>query len=71
MNIQHLVIFFKDACNFFGNVISDWNVLMREKMRKFWGRLERDVGLWSFLTRVVAELRSDVCVVLCRSALVE
>lgn len=71
MNIQHLVIFLKDARSFFGNVVSDLNASMREKMRKFGGRLERDVGLRSFLPCMVAELRSDVCVVLHRSASAE
>jgi len=34
------VIFEKVECSSFGNVISDVNILMREKMRKVFERLE-------------------------------
>lgn len=65
------VIFEKVACSSFGGVVSDVNILMREKMRKGFERLEWGKGLEKFLTHMVAELRGEVHVFLLRSALVE
>lgn len=65
------VIFEKVVCSSFGNVVSDVNILMREKMRKVFERLEWGKGLGRFLTHVVAELGREVCVFSLRSALVE
>lgn len=59
------------ACSSFGNVISDVNILMREKMRKVFEILEWGSRLEKFLTHVVAELRREVYVFLLRSVLVE